>query len=66
MGEVYAGGDWWQSKMFGLSGSVGYRMAKIKEVKDSQGTVYVAPGQKYTVDYSGVFLRAAATFALTK
>ena len=64
--ELFAGGDWWAGARFALTGSGGYRYAKISENKVNGDTVYLANGQKESIDYSGIFARLGFKVALTK
>jgi hypothetical protein len=64
--ELFAGGDWWTAPQFALSGSAGYRLAKIKETKIDGEVVYRSNGDKMSIDYSGVFVRAGIKFTLMK
>ena len=70
--ELFAGGDWWAAvqvphgrpePVFALSGMTGYRYAKIGETKVNE-TVYLANGEKESIDYSGVFARVGFKVAL--
>ena len=61
--ELYGGGEWWTNGPLALSGSLGYRFAKITEIEANGETVLTASGDKYTIDYSGLFLRAGLRFA---
>ena len=56
--EAFVGGDWLANRYVGLTGSAGLRAAKIEEIKINGTTVYLAPGRKEAVDYSGAFVRA--------
>jgi hypothetical protein len=56
--EAFAGGDWSASPRFAVVGSLGYRYAKIGEVKGQANQVIYNPdGSKYTIDFSGFLLR---------
>jgi opacity protein-like surface antigen len=59
--EVYVGSAVWATPQFGLSGSLGYRYAKVGKVKGKLGhetaTLYNDNGSKFTIDYSGMFMR---------
>jgi hypothetical protein len=50
--------------MFALSGELGYRYAKANDVKVEHEPIYNITGDPYSVDYSGVFVRAAVTLYL--
>ena len=64
--ELFAGGDWWAAPQFALSGSAGYRYAKIGETKINGSTAYLPNGEKESIDYSGIFARAGIKVALVK
>jgi hypothetical protein len=55
--EGYAVADFWFSPIMALSPSVGYRYAKISEVKVNGTTLYNLDGSEYSLDYSGYFAR---------
>ena len=63
--EVYLGGDWWGQPRCGLFATVGYRSARVKEVK-TRGQVELNPdGSKYRLDYSGSLMRLGLKIPLT-
>ncbi len=64
--EPFVSGDWWVAPQIALSGSAGYRYAKVSEVQVFNQTIYNPDGSKYTVDYSGLLLRAGLKLALTR
>lgn len=64
--ELYAGGDVWASPQFALTGSAGYRYAKVREVEADGSTVFLESGQKMSIDYSGVFLRLGLKLAMAQ
>ena len=64
--EGYFGGDWWASPQFAITGSAGFRYAKIGDLQIDGETIYTADGDKYAVDYTGVFARAGIKFAFSK
>lgn len=64
--DFYGGGSLSLSPQYAIGGSVGYRYAKIGETKVNGNTIYNSDGSKYSIDYSGVFLRLEARVALTK
>jgi hypothetical protein len=66
MFEMFTGGDWWATPQFALTGSGGYRYAKIGETKIDGTTWTNASGDKETIDYSGAFIRAGVKVGLTK
>ena len=64
--ELFTGGDFWAGPQFALSASAGYRHANVGEIKVNGSTVYLSNGEKYSIDYSGVFIRAGIKVALTR
>jgi len=68
--EVYIGSAVWATPRFGLSGSLGYRHAKVGEVKGEFAgrklTLHNANGSKFTTDYSGVLVRLGLKVAFVK
>ena len=64
--ELFGGGDWWASPQFAITGSAGYRYAKINEIKVLGEVVYISPGEKESIDYSGIFARVGIKLALAK
>ena len=63
--EGFIGGSSTLSPILGLTGTLGYRHARIGEVRINGETVYLANGHKEAVDYSGIFVRAALRIYLT-
>jgi hypothetical protein len=63
--EGYAVADIWFSPMMALSPAVGYRYAKISEVK-VDGTTFINPldGSEYSLDYSGYYMRLTLKLSL--
>ncbi|HVP14141.1 MAG TPA: hypothetical protein VMS88_01280, partial [Terriglobales bacterium] len=59
--EIYLGSSAWALPRFGITGSLGYRHARIGEVKaEAEGiswTVRNAAGADFSTDYSGPFAR---------
>lgn len=66
MFELYAGGDAWANPQLALSGAVGFRYAKIGEITVDGNTLYTANGDKYTVDYTGLFARFGLKFGMAQ
>ena len=62
--EAGGGGEIWAGPQIALVGGVGYRHAKVSDVKIAGSSVYTASGDAYTIDYSGLFVRAGLMFAL--
>ena len=62
--ELFAAGDAWASPQLALSGSVGFRYAKVGEVTVDGNTLYTPNGDKYTVDYTGLYARIGMKFAM--
>jgi hypothetical protein len=57
LAEVYVGGDMWAAPKFAITGSAGYRYAKIGEFKVDDETATNADDSKATMDYSGFTAR---------
>jgi hypothetical protein len=56
--ELFGGGDFWFAPQMAVTGSVGYRYAKIKSVDIGGAPLIMASdGQAVSVDYSGPYLR---------
>jgi hypothetical protein len=64
--EAYASSDWRATPHLALTASLGYRYAKVSEVKAGQEVMFKADGSRFTVDYSGVLLRLGLKAALAK
>ena len=64
--ETIVGGDWWATPQFALTGSAGYRYAKVREIKVLGQTAVNPDGSKYTVDYSGVVVRLGCKAAFAR
>jgi len=64
MFEGYAVADLWFSPIMALSPAVGYRHAKISEVKLDGTTVQNPDGSDYSLDYSGYFMRLSLKISL--
>ncbi len=63
--EGYLSGDWQAAPMLGFVASVGYRYAKVDDVKvEAFGLSETVPG--LSVDYSGVLVRLGLKLSLTK
>jgi hypothetical protein len=62
--EAGGGGEIWAGPQVAIVGGVGYRHASVRDVKLDGSPVYNASGDGYSIDYSGVFLRAGLLFAL--
>jgi opacity protein-like surface antigen len=57
--EGFVTGDFWPGRTVALSGSAGYRYAKVTELRLLDQTLYnPADGSKLEADYSGFVLRA--------
>jgi len=56
--ELFAGGDWWGSPNVALTGMVGFRYARATDVEVEGQPIYNASGDRYSVDYSGLLIRA--------
>ena len=64
--EGLVGGELWAAPQFALTGSAGFRFAKIGELKADGQTVINQDGSKYTLDYSGFLLRLGVKVAFTR
>lgn len=63
--EAYLGGDWWGQPRCGLVATVGYRYARVNEVKIAGQVERNPDGSKYRLDYSGALLRLGLKIPLT-
>jgi hypothetical protein len=64
--EGLLGGEIRAAPQLALTGSAGFRYAKISEVKAEGQTVVNADGSKYSLDYSGFLLRLGMKVAFTR
>lgn len=64
--EGLLGGELWAAPQFALTGSAGFRYAKIGELKADGQTVVNQDGSKYTLDYSGFLIRLGVKVAFTR
>ena len=64
--EPFATGDWSVTPRVAVTGSAGYRRARVPEIQIFNQTVYNIDGSKYSVDYSGVLMRFGLRLALTR
>ena len=55
--EFTAGSDWWATARLGLTGALGYRYAKISELRSNDTVKYNPDQTRFVVDYSGLLLR---------
>ncbi len=62
--EGYASADLWFTPMMAISPALGYRYAKISEVKIGETTVQNLDGSDFTLDYSGYFMRLSLKIGL--
>ena len=62
--EGYAVADLWFTPIMALSPSIGYRYAKIPEVKVNDVTVTNLDGSDYSLDYSGYYMRLTLKIGL--
>lgn len=66
LGDLAVGADWWATPEFAVTGSAGYRYAKVGEVKVDGRTFRNFDNSKIAADYSGVLVRLGVKLALTK
>lgn len=63
--EGAGGFAYWTSPKIALTGTLGYRLAKVEDVEADGEPLYSPQGDgRYSIDYSGVFLRLGLTIAL--
>jgi hypothetical protein len=57
--ETYLAGEWWGQRRCGLFATVGYRHARLTEVKIGGSVAHNPPpdGSNYTLDFSGMLVR---------
>ena len=63
--EACISSDWWAAPQFAVTGSLGYRYAKIGEIKIQGQTLLNTDGSEYTMDYGGFIARLGIKFAFT-
>jgi hypothetical protein len=63
LAEFYGGGDYRVAPTLFVNGSLGYRYAKIGEIKIQDQTVLNPDGSKYALDYSGLLIRLGLKLA---
>lgn len=49
--------DYWVSPKVAITGSAGYRIAKVNEIEVNGNPIYGEGGDRYAVDYSGLAIR---------
>lgn len=59
------GGEMWSAPQLAFAGSIGYRHASLGNITVMGNDVHSALGGDYTIDFSGIFIRAGVVFALT-
>jgi hypothetical protein len=64
--ELGLGGQAWLSPQFGLVGSLGYRHAVAGDVSVAGTPVHNPDGSAYTIDYSGLLVRAGISLGFGK
>ena len=55
--EGYAGGNWWLTPQFAVTGTAGYRYARLKEFKLEGNTFLMSNGEAMSLDFSGPTFR---------
>jgi hypothetical protein len=65
--ETYLTAEWWGQPRCGLFATVGYRYARLSEVKIGGSVAYNPPpdSSKYTLDFSGMMVRLGFRIPLT-
>jgi hypothetical protein len=63
MYEAHLGGRWWAAPRLAVVGSVGYRYARIRELKLEGGSMITGTGEALAADYSGPFVRLGIRLA---
>lgn len=64
--EAYGSAEWQATSRFAATASLGYRHARVDEVKVDGVVYFNADGTPFTVDYSGVIARIGLKVALTR
>jgi hypothetical protein len=63
--EGTGGFSYWTSPRIALVGSLGYRVAKAEDIEADGEPLYSPQGnERYSIDYSGIFVRFGLTVAL--
>jgi len=57
MYQAHLTGCWWAANRFGITGSVGYRYARIRALKLEGGSLITSNGEALAADYSGPFVK---------
>ena len=63
MFEGYAGGNLWMTERVALTTTVGYRYAKVKEVKIEGNVLIMSNGEAMSLDFSGPSVRVGIKLA---
>jgi hypothetical protein len=66
LAELFGGARYRVARGFSVAGSVGYRYAKIEEVRESGEIIENADGSNLSIDFSGVFVRLELRMSLAK
>ena len=61
--EAHVGGNWWATPLFGLTATVGYRHARVKEVKVEGIPLIMSNGETMSLDFSGPTARLGIKIA---
>jgi hypothetical protein len=64
--DASVGTDWWFKPQLALTGSAGYRHARVSELKLAGRTFRNFDGSKIAADYSGVLVRLGFKLAWTR
>jgi hypothetical protein len=61
--EAHVGGNWWATPLFGLTATIGYRHARVKEVKVDGIPFIMSNGETMSLDFSGPTARVGIKIA---
>ncbi|MGH7730998.1 MAG: hypothetical protein ACRENJ_07075 [Candidatus Eiseniibacteriota bacterium] len=61
--EGHVGGNLWVTPQFGLTATVGYRYARVNEVKVEEFPIIMSNGEPMSLDFSGVSARLGIKLA---
>jgi hypothetical protein len=61
--EGYVGGSWWATPRVALTTTVGYRYAKVKEIKLEDNVFIMSNGEPMSLDFSGPSVRVGIKLA---
>lgn len=61
--EGYVGGNWWVTERFSVTGTAGYRFARVKEANIEGFPLIMTNGEAMSLDYSGPTARLGIKLA---